>query len=200
MSAFINIAGQRFGRLTALKVVKRQRRGTTVELVWLCQCECGNQKRVKRTSLGISVNSCGCLRREVTRDRGKKNKGQRALPSGIAAKNKLFDKYRRQASARGLEFSITLEEFSYITQQTCHYCGTPPKQITNEKGSNGQYTYNGIDRVDNNEGYRVGNCVPCCGTCNKAKLSMTEDEFYWWVIRVYNKFVMGSTFDKVAIK
>jgi hypothetical protein len=187
MSAFINISGQRFGRLVAIKVVERQRRGTTVELIWLCQCDCGNTKRVKRSSLGKSVNSCGCLRKEITQERGRKNKGH-GLPSGVAAKNKLYDKYRRQAGFRGLVFALSMEQFENLTQGDCYYCGDSPYQTTKEKSSNGQYTYNGIDRVDNNDGYVISNCVSCCGTCNKAKLSMSEDEFAGWADKVYHHF------------
>lgn len=194
MSAFINIAGQRFGRLTALKVVERQRRGGTVELIWLCQCECGEQKRVRRSVLGKSVNSCGCLRRESTRVRGMANKG-RGLPFGVAAKNKLFDKYKRQAGWRGLAFSLSMEQFECLTKGDCYYCGVSPRQTTSDRGANGQYTYNGIDRVDNNAGYVYENCVPCCGVCNRAKLIMSEKEFYDWINRVYWKAV-----DKGAIK
>lgn len=192
MSAFINIAGQKFGRLTAMKVVERVRRQGTVELIWLCKCDCGSQKRVRRSALGKSINSCGCLRKEITQERGRNNKGN-GLPYGVAARNKLYDKYKRQSAMRDLEFELSIEQFELLTKGDCYYCGVSPYQVTNEKKSNGQYVYSGIDRVDNNEGYIFGNCVSCCGSCNRAKLTMTEEEFYWWVIRVYNKFVLKSS-------
>lgn len=52
--------------------------------------------------------------------------------------------------------------------------------------TNGAYTYNGIDRVDNNKGYTITNSVPCCKDCNFAKRDMTHDEFIAWVTRVFN--------------
>lgn len=74
----------------------------------------------------------------------------------------------------------------------CRYCGCAPYQIS--KSSNrtpscvqawSTYIYNGIDRIDSSKGYVKGNVVACCGTCNKAKLVMTQPEFLAWVERVY---------------
>lgn len=192
MSAFIDITGQRFGRLVAIRVVGKYVRGKNTSMIWECRCDCGNFKNVRKNMIGIHVNSCGCLKLDAAKIRGQNNRGKRSLPSGVAAKNKLFDKYKRQASLRGLDFALNMEQFEYLTQGKCRYCGIEPRQTTKEKGSNGQYVYNGIDRVNNESGYVYENCVSCCGTCNRAKLTMTEEEFHWWVIRVYNKFIMRA--------
>lgn len=37
--------------------------------------------------------------------------------------------------------------------------------------------FNGIDRIDNNEGYVEGNVRSCCKTCNRMKSSMTAEMF-----------------------
>jgi len=39
------------------------------------------------------------------------------------------------------------------------------------------YVWNGVDRVDNNIGYTLENCVPCNGVVNKAKLTMSKEQF-----------------------
>jgi hypothetical protein len=39
------------------------------------------------------------------------------------------------------------------------------------------FIYNGIDRVDNNKGYTIENCVPCCTAVNYAKLDMSYSDF-----------------------
>ena len=46
---------------------------------------------------------------------------------------------------------------------------------------NGDFIYNGIDRLDNNEGYLPSNVVTCCKICNRAKHSLTVVEFLEWV-------------------
>jgi hypothetical protein len=52
--------GQRFGRLTVIK--QSDRKDTTRSIYWECQCDCGETKTVRGTSLRSGrVNSCGCL-------------------------------------------------------------------------------------------------------------------------------------------
>jgi len=72
--------------------------------------------------------------------------------------------YRRNAKKRGLEFSLSLYEFTDIILKPCYYCGK--KQL-----------YNGVDRVDNSKGYIKSNCKPCCTICNKMKGTLGEKEF-----------------------
>ena len=61
-----------------------------------------------------------------------------------------------------------------------------PKQITKGRGNNGDYIYNGIDRLDNSVGYTKENCVPCYKMCNYAKNKFTMEEFLIWINRVYH--------------
>lgn len=55
-----DLAGKRFGRLTALRQVKSDKSGRAR---WECQCDCGNTTiaAASRLKNGLS-NSCGCLR------------------------------------------------------------------------------------------------------------------------------------------
>lgn len=63
MGKFIDITGQRFGRLIAKEYVKTEKKGS----YWLCVCDCGNQKLVKVSKLRSGhTQSCGCLQRERT--------------------------------------------------------------------------------------------------------------------------------------
>jgi hypothetical protein len=66
-----NLLNQRFGRLTVIKAESSDKRGNAR---WLCQCDCGN--RVIVTGIRLrhgTTRSCGCLRREVMRERFKSN-------------------------------------------------------------------------------------------------------------------------------
>lgn len=59
-----DITGQKFGRLTAIKILPERKNGKTV---WQCLCECGNKKDITATQLhNKSIKSCGCLRREMS--------------------------------------------------------------------------------------------------------------------------------------
>lgn len=62
MSGYIEIAGKRFGKLVALKQVEK---GGNSHQMWLCQCDCGNEKVISKTNLlQLVTNSCGCLFKE----------------------------------------------------------------------------------------------------------------------------------------
>ncbi len=70
MAKAIDITGQKFGRLTAIKRVANNKRG---EAMWLCRCECGNEKEVSASLLRKGVTkSCGCLRKEMAVEIGEK--------------------------------------------------------------------------------------------------------------------------------
>ena len=62
----IDITGQRFGRLTAIKLIpKEERTWSNKERAWLCKCDCGNEIIVRQRSLRSArmTKSCGCLRK-----------------------------------------------------------------------------------------------------------------------------------------
>lgn len=55
---------QKFGRLTAIKIVEKTKSGNR----WLCSCECGNKTIVVSSELRRgSTKSCGCLRKELSK-------------------------------------------------------------------------------------------------------------------------------------
>jgi hypothetical protein len=57
-----DIIGRRFGMLTVLSYDHSFNRNT----YWLCKCDCGNTKVVKRGSLmGDDTVSCGCYRNKL---------------------------------------------------------------------------------------------------------------------------------------
>lgn len=62
MSAFIDLTGQKYGRLTAIEVDTTKHKAITY---WICECECGKRKSVSTGNLRSgAVLSCGCLQKE----------------------------------------------------------------------------------------------------------------------------------------
>ena len=62
----IGLTGQVFGKLKVLAETNERRSG---KMVWLCQCECGNQVFVSSDSLrGGRTRSCGCIVRQLKYD------------------------------------------------------------------------------------------------------------------------------------
>ena len=100
----------------------------------------------------------------------------------------LISVYRHSAKKRGYCFELTREQFAELTKQNCWYCGVKPSQIKHEDRRKslhrGFYLYNGIDRMDNNQGYTEANCIPCCSRCNKMKGILSGEDFIGQVRRI----------------
>ncbi|MCF8890638.1 HNH endonuclease [Priestia megaterium] len=67
--------GQRFGRLVVIE--KSTNQASNGSFYWICRCDCGNTKEVRRRNLieGIA-QSCGCLKSELTSNRMKQITGE----------------------------------------------------------------------------------------------------------------------------
>ena len=164
----INLTGKRFGWLLVLEYAyTKVYSGKHYKAYWKCRCDCGVHKNINAQSLmhGYS-KSCGCRQHEAQK-----------LQKGEAAFNCLYTDYKTGAVKRGYEFLLSKDDFRVITKQDCFYCGTKPEQTSGTKRCNGSYVYNGIDRVDNNGGYVLNNCVACCSVCNYAKRDMSLENF-----------------------
>jgi hypothetical protein len=178
-----DLTGKVFGRLTVLKFTHTAKRYAYFD----CRCNCGTLARIKGVLLSNgNTKSCGCLHRYSVRNN---IAGKNRLPLGEAAFNCLYHSYRLTAKARGFEFLITKEEFRKLTTQKCTYCGIPPHTQIGAKELNGVYTYTGVDRSDSQQGYNIGNCVPCCTTCNRAKSDLPLIEFEEWLRQLVKKRV-----------
>lgn len=79
---------------------------------------------------------------------------------------------RKSAQVRGYAWSITREEHKALVCADCSYCGAAPSPV------------NGIDRVDNGNGYDRTNVVTACEHCNYAKRKMRRFDFIEWAKRV----------------
>jgi len=84
----------------------------------------------------------------------------------LSPKEKLFKAYQNSANTRNIEFKISEEEFKGFVAQPCYLCGV------NVDGKN----KNGIDRFNNDIGYLLENCRPCCGHCNLLKKELKYEK------------------------
>jgi hypothetical protein len=180
-----DLNGQIFGRLkvtTEYKFIKRpDGRGNRTK--WLCKCTCGNKKWVLRDLLiNGHTQSCGCI-----------NKDKKIANYGKARKNDLYATYKYNASIRNLEFSLTREEFYYLTQENCFYCDRSPSQILKSRTDNGDHVYSGVDRIDNSHGYTTHNSVSCCKHCNYAKGKLAAAEFLSHIEQIFEFRVKHDT-------
>ena len=174
MPARINLLGQRFGRL--LIIGESNKRNRDGNIYWICQCDCGTIKNISSQSLRRkATTSCTCFWKE----KYKKEYGESSF-------NNIFRVYSNHSKRKMLEFHLSRDIFRQLLQSNCFYCNCPPsnKSIRSNR-SHGAYIYNGIDRVDNNLGYTIDNCVPCCSMCNRMKSVFSQKDFLEKVKDIY---------------
>ena len=174
-----NLEGKIFGELSVLSISnKRDNQG---KILWNCKCSCGKQIFVRTYSLKNGTKSCGC-----------KSKFPRVSDMAL---NQKYATYKTVALKKGLDFTLTKNEFFEIIKDDCNYCGGKPKVWSPYIDTNGnifdrykgkvdeQYMQstsvfvNGIDRIDSSKGYIKSNVVACCSKCNIMKNVYSEKEF-----------------------
>lgn len=87
-----------------------------------------------------------------------------------------FSEYKKSAEKRNKNFELKIEEFNDIRKEECYLCGK--ENDVNHK--------NGIDRVNNKEGYTIENCEACCGECNYLKKDFDIDYLLLKLEEIYN--------------
>ena len=175
--------GKKSNMLTCLSFHRK-----TKYIYYVCTCDCGKIIDVQSTAfLKEKQISCGCKKLADRKD-GKTAPRKDIKKNGESSLNYLLWTYKRNAKKRGHEFLLTREEFTYLTQQNCHFCGIAPfrkVKYWNKKNSV-PYIYNGIDRLDSSIGYILDNCASCCKDCNVAKNIKSVHDFLSWVKRIYD--------------
>ena len=133
---------------------------------WLFKCDCGSEKVLRANKVFVKnkpIKTCRCG--------NGKNKNY--------AFYSVLRSYKVGSLRRNLEFSLSEKEFEILTSSDCFYCGIPPNKTS--KTTLSFYKYNGVDRKNNNIGYVLDNCLPCCTLCNKAKCDLPYNVFISWL-------------------
>lgn len=178
----LDLTNKRFERLLVIKPTKDRRKGL---VIWECLCDCGNLCYIVSADLiHGSTRSCGCLRfGSIVRNNTKCFLNKKSWIKYT------IDKARYRLKNTTLEFTLTLEQWEDLVQKECVYCLSKPNRpyLTKEDGI---IYLNGIDRVDNTQGYTPENCVPCCTICNRAKNGMPEVEFKEYVKQTVRNHIL----------
>lgn len=96
----------------------------------------------------------------------------------IAIQNYVYSQYRKCAEKRGILFNIDAATFLALAAAPCAYCGaTNTNTATRKQYAVKVWNYNGIDRVNSDQSYALGNVVACCKLCNAAKTDMNPATF-----------------------
>jgi hypothetical protein len=140
----IDITGQTFGRLTALRYLRTQPNGA----VWLCQCSCGSTVETRPAQLRSgNTNSCGCLKSEVV--------AAKNLKHGFAKRGDNAE-YHAFVNARRRCTDPTIQCWKDYGGRGIQFRFESLEQFINEVGLRPSPQYS-IDRIDNDGHYEVGN-------------------------------------------
>jgi hypothetical protein len=192
-----NLLGQKFNRL----LVIAEADPISKRVAWLCKCDCENEKAIKAEELKSGgTKSCGCLNNEKRSQRSHK-----LYAANIKYSPQITT--ARRVWKKRYNDGILFEDFLRLSQMDCYYCGTKPNNKQNSAKSdkkasqfakdNGDFIYNGLDRIDSNLPHLLENCVPCCKWCNYAKSDMTTSEFQQWLKRISANYLFGMSEDEL---
>lgn len=140
---FIDLSGQRFGRLVAI-LRDKSRRGT----FWSCICDCGNGCSVNANNLRRGKqNSCGCMKRELAAARHYKHgmTKSREHESWMHAKQRCINPKNAAWNNYGGRGITMCESWTDSFEQFFRDMGQCPEGHT-------------LDRIDNNGNYEPSNC------------------------------------------
>jgi len=158
----IEIVGKKFGKLTVIKEISKNKNG---HIKFLCECECGNSKEVFGTHLRHGkIISCGC-KNKVNGVSG--DMWYKIIHSGIKTRQKRTN----------LEINITKDYVNNLYLKQNGKCNLSGLDITLPKTWNDRTYTASLDRVDSDKGYIEGNVQWVHKHINVMKNSFPQEMF-----------------------
>ncbi len=149
----INHVGERFGRLTVLRIADERKYG---QLCFVCRCDCGTEKTMTGSDLRTGrTRSCGCLRREKGIERGKASRRH-----GEASKGKETPEYRAWANMISRCHNSNHIQFANYGGRGIVVCDRWRSSYESFLSDMGRRPdrFHTLDRIDNDGVYRPQNC------------------------------------------
>jgi hypothetical protein len=144
MGRLINIAGNKYHRLTVLHVIK----GNS----WVCRCDCGKEINTKAYDLKSGhTKSCGCLKSELS--------SQRFMKHGALKAYKRTKEYLIWANMKNRCANPTQASYKNYGARGIKVCARWNRfeNFISDMGKRPSDKHS-LDRIDNNGNYAPSNC------------------------------------------
>lgn len=173
-SYYIDISGQKFGRLFVIERVDDYcSKNHKPRVKYKCLCDCGKTLEVLKGSLiSGSTSSCGCLRKERL--------AEKIWTGYEEMSGTTIGIIKAGAKDRNFEYSVSNEFLwnLFIKQnRKCALTGYDIGFVRNCNKNTYQQTAS-LDRIDSSKGYIEGNVQWVHRDINKLKFDWTLDKFY----------------------
>ncbi len=140
---------------------------TTTHTMGRVCAQCGKDFESYKTRYGKeSLNCKSCQEAQAKQDEKRKDRVRNFKREKFNNIAQYYREYVVGSVKRGYEMNLDFDTFSKLVIAECNYCGHKKEGEVN-----------GIDRVDNAQGYSVENCVTACWKCNRIKYIYHKDFF-----------------------
>jgi hypothetical protein len=160
-------AGQRFGKLIAVRYFDTIKNRSHSYSRWLCKCDCGKEIVVASfrfsTESKIRTLSCGC-----------ENHGNRQYTPEESTFRVQYS-YHAKSCNNNKWGALPYDDWKRLVTQTCVTCGSNGTERNAPSGAT--ISINGIDRKDSAKGYTLDNVQTLCTWCNIAKGTLSTEGF-----------------------
>ena len=150
--------GRSFAKSEPINLVSADTRGTNFTNPQVLRAKGKHDKDLRRC--------VPCYEKLLKHESARPARERNYKAEAFTNKHVIWNHYVKGAQKRNINFALTKTRFNELILQPCFYCNYKKEGEVN-----------GIDRLNNNEGYQEDNVVPCCETCNIMKGSQHPQEF-----------------------
>lgn len=148
------------------------------------------RRKLKNGKKKVYCKSCGMLERALVHYLERYEDQDYADEKVV---KRIFNGLRQRARTKHFSLKLSKQNVKDIMYKNCYYCGAEPSNtfvlFTENKEFKKEIKYQGIDRIDSDKGYIVGNIVPCCFQCNCIKWDSSMEDFIKKIETLYIRLV-----------
>jgi hypothetical protein len=171
----IDITGQRFNKLTAIRPTNRR---SYKNVIWLCVCDCGNETLVRQQDIvNGHTTSCGCTRNENAREMGLAagrwpGRSTSGVPISGTSEYRQFNRRKYRALKKNAKIGKfgpgDIDKKFQEWGNACIYCG-----------SKENITVDHLIPLSRGGDHSLSNMIPACFSCNASKNNRYVGSEWW---------------------